>query len=285
MDKSITIATWLAKSRRQLEKHTKEPLSSLYAILANTLHQSKTWISSHPNKTLPLKVIQEIDQNVERVIAGEPLAYIIGHWDFFGFNFDVNPHVLIPRPETELLVEEAISWLKTHPSCRLAVDIGTGSGCIAISLAKYISNLQIIASDISFPALNTAQQNIHKHEMGARISLLCAHILQPIQGQFDLICANLPYIPTRTLESLDVRRHEPTQALDGSEDGLKIIHGLLKDVRRFLKEEGLVLLEIESNQGEKTLQYSKKYFSNTKINILKDPSGHDRLLRIENTQL
>jgi len=285
MDSTINIDTWLTKARKRLKKQPEESISSLYALLMEALQKPKPWIIAHSDEKLSPNVIQKIDLDLNRVIKGEPLAYILGHWEFFGLDFIISQDVLIPRPETELMVERAIHWMKVHPNYHLAADVGTGSGCIAISIAKYIHDLNIIASDISFSALRVAHKNIKHHNMKSRISLLCANTLQPLNSKFGLICANLPYIPSENLKSLEVRKYEPMQALDGGKDGMRIIHGLLKNVSHYLQNDGLLLLEIESNQGKKALRCSKSIFPFAKINILKDLAGRDRLLLIENTKL
>ena len=129
----------------------------------------------------------------------------------FGLEFGVTPDVLIPRPETELLVERAVAWLRSHPGRRHAADVGTGSGCIGIALAANVPDLQVMASDISSDAVKMARRNAVKNSVATRVEVLCCDLFPP-QSEFDLIVANLPYIPTKTLHKLPIYGHEPTMA-------------------------------------------------------------------------
>ncbi len=159
---------------------------------------------------------------------------MLGHWEFFGLDFDITPDVLIPRPETELLVEKAIAWLQKFPAKRTIADIGTGSGAIAISIAVNIPNARILATDISSKALQVAQQNAIKHGVNGTIEFMECDLLPDQskivsrQSSINLLCANLPYIPTQTLRNLTIYKREPTLALDGGEDGLDLFRKLLK---------------------------------------------------------
>lgn len=214
--------------------------------------------------------------------AGVPLPYVIGEWEFFGLPFKVNPEVLIPRPETELLVETALKWLNAHPERRRAAEVGTGSGCIAISLAVTIPDLKITATDISRDAAATARKNASIHQVQSRVRILEINLLDGLDGPFDLICANLPYIPRETLRSLTIFEREPTLALDGGENGLEIIAALLEQATDKLAKGGLALLEIESGQGEQATSLAAGLFPKAEIKVLPDLAGHPRLLVIQN---
>ena len=132
-----------------------------------------------------------------RLEAGEPLPYVLGQWPFYGETFVVNPHVLIPRPETELLVERALAWLKANPGRSKGVDVGAGSGCISVSIAKIIANIQLTAIDSSDEALAVCRENAQRHHVADRVHTLRSDLLQGFNGRVDLLCANLPYIPQR----------------------------------------------------------------------------------------
>ena len=164
-------------------------------ILANVLNQSSASILAHPEQVMNSQQLAAANQLRERLVEGEPLPYLLGHWEFYGLNFAVRPGVLIPRPETELLVETALSWLRENPHRRRAVDIGTGSGCIAAAMAVNVQDLDVIAVDISWTALEVAQQNIHQLFVTDRVHLVNADLLNGLCGHFDLVTANLPYIP------------------------------------------------------------------------------------------
>jgi release factor glutamine methyltransferase len=181
------------------------------------------------------------------------------------------------------MVEQARSWLESHPGLRKAADVGTGSGCVAVALAHNTPDLQITATDISTQAVEVAKSNAEKHQVAERIQFVQADLL-PVTSPstYHLICANLPYIPTKTLERLDVFGKEPTLALDGGPDGLDLVRKLLPTARQTMTLESLLLLEIEHTQGKTALHLAEEYFPEAQITLLTDLAGHDRLLRIEN---
>ncbi len=259
------------------------PALDAQVLLANITGQNRAWLFAHPEAALTLEQQETLEAAVSRLITGEPLPYVIGHWEFYGLDFATNAHTLIPRPETELMVEQALNWLQAHPDQRQAADIGTGSGCIAISLAVHIPDLEITATDISPAALKVAQSNAQTHAVSKRINFIEADLLSlpALHTPLHVICANLPYIPTKTLKGLDVFGREPTLALDGGPDGLNLIRKLLPQAVRNLSAEGLLLLEIENSQGQSALILAREYFPEAQIDLLPDLAGHDRLIRIE----
>jgi release factor glutamine methyltransferase len=251
-------------------------------LLAHVLGRSRSWVLAHPEVEWTLEQSSALEEGVARLQSGEPLPYVIGHWEFYGADFIVTPAVLIPRPETELLVETALAWLRAHPARRLAADVGTGSGCIAISLTRHMADLRVLASDISLPALSVAWQNALRSGVGGRVHCLQADLLPPAGRPFDLVCANLPYIPTASLADLRVAQWEPRLALDGGADGLIWIERLLAVLRRGLEPQGLALLEIEASQGAAAAGLAQRAFPRAKVDVLVDLAGHDRLVRIQN---
>jgi release factor glutamine methyltransferase len=198
---------------------------------------------------------------------------------------EITPDVLIPRPETELLVEKAIAWLQESPIRRTVADVGTGSGAIAIAIAMNVRTARVLATDISLAALKVARRNAQKFNLAAidfvQCDLLPPHV-DPLATDFhfDLICANLPYIPTATLRRLPVFDREPTVALDGGEDGLTIIRRLLTIAPEWLAPNGLILLEIEATRGIHALILASDLFSQAEIHLHQDITGRDRLLEI-----
>ena len=224
---------------------------------------------------------------IQRLELGEPLPYVLGHWEFFGLDFDLTPEVLIPRPETELLAEHAIAWLQASPERRTVADIGTGSGCIAISFATHIPDVHILATDISLPALKVARHNAFKHEVSHQIDFVqCDLLPQHIDSlstdrHFDMVCANLPYIPTQKLYSLPVYDREPALALDGGPDGLDPFRKLFKLVPEWMASGGRILLEVEATRGLAVLSLAYDAFVSAGIHLHKDLTGRDRLLEIQ----
>jgi release factor glutamine methyltransferase len=180
-----------------------------------------------------------------------------------------------------LLVDVALHWFSANPGRRLAADVGTGSGCIAVALTYHISDLNIIATDLSYPALMIASQNARKHLPESQILFVQGSLLQACRGPFDLVCANLPYIPTRTLSGLEVAQYEPHLALDGGKNGLVLIQDLLQDAVRWLSPGGLLLLEIEASQGESVPALASSFLPGAEIQVNNDLAGNARLVVIE----
>jgi release factor glutamine methyltransferase len=222
-----------------------------------------------------------LETALARLKINEPLAYITSQRAFYGMDFKVTPAVLIPRPETELLIEEAIQWLENNPHRRSAVDVGTGSGIIAITLADTFLDLILTAIDISEEAIQVAQENAHVHQMDDRIRWQKNDLLTQIEGKFDIILANLPYIPTQILNSLDVGKFEPRLALDGGPDGLQLLRRLLRQAPDHLRVGGAIFLEIESTLGEPAIQLASECFPQANIDLLKDYAELPRLIKIQ----
>jgi release factor glutamine methyltransferase len=251
-------------------------------LLSHLLDKPHSWVLAHPEEELTVEQERRLDGYLERLAQGEPLPYILGRWEFFGLDFAITPDVLIPRPETELLVEEALAWLDAHPGRLRAADVGTGSGCIAVTLAKLRPELSVTACDISLAALRLARRNAVQHAVAGRVAWLQADLLQALAGPFDLICANLPYIPSAQLAELRVARHEPPLALDGGADGMRLIERLASQARSRLAPGGLMLLEIEATAGGEVLPCLARLFPGAPLSLLPDLAGLDRLVRLEN---
>ena len=248
--------------------------------MAHILGVERTWVLSHPEVELDVFQEQALAIAAGRLEAGEPLPYVLGEWEFFGLPFSLTPQVLIPRPETELLVELALAWLDKHPERRIAADIGTGSGCIAVTLSARVNHLRVIATDISGEALQVASDNILRHKVADRVKLIQSDLMDNLDGSFDLICANLPYIPSATLHSLAVYRREPTLALDGGELGLDLIARLLQQAPSRLAPGGLLLLEIEASQGAVVSTLAHQTFPTGEVRLITDFAGLARVVSI-----
>jgi len=259
----------------------EQPHQVALILLAHVLQKPKTWVLAHPEAHLNPDQKAHLERLVRRLQAGEPLPYLTGQQAFYGLDFAVSPAVLNPRPETELLVEEALSWLVAHPEAKHALDVGTGSGCIAIALATCKPWLTITATDLSPQALNIAKQNAETHQVSAQITFEQTDLV-PSGGQtFDLVCANLPYIPTKKLGEVNTLGFEPTLALDGGTDGLSLIRRLLEQLPTQLNSPALVLLETEATLGAETFALAKTVFPKADIHLLQDLAGLDRLVRIK----
>lgn len=280
-----TISQILDHSASTLMKVSDTPALDAQTLLAHCLGKPRSWLFTHPEESLPDSVISTYQQDLDALERGIPLPYILGSWEFYGLKFTVTPDTLIPRPETELLVEKALDWIHLRPENCLVVDVGTGSGCIAIALAKNNPNLSIIATDISYPALNTAQSNAIQHGVVDRVKFLQADLIPPISGHFDMICANLPYIPTQTLQKLEISAREPDLALDGGLNGLNFIARLIEEAPVHIAPGGIILIEIESSQGAKIQNLALQAFPNADVEVLPDLSGRDRLITIRTSEI
>ncbi|HSB03286.1 MAG TPA: peptide chain release factor N(5)-glutamine methyltransferase [Anaerolineales bacterium] len=276
----------LADVTNQLALTSDTPALDASVLIAQIVKRQRTWVVAHPELTLTASQQKQLDDSLARLEDGEAFPYVLGHWEFFGLEFDVNPDVLIPRPETELLVEKAIAWMQKSPVRRTVADVGTGSGAIAVAIAVNIPDAHVLATDISHPALRVARGNAIKLDVANRVDFLQCDLLPPhinplsTESHFDLICANLPYIPTETLHNLPVFGREPTLALDGGPDGLDPIRRLLEIGPEWLAPNGMMLLEIEATRGIQALNLACDLFSEAKIHLYQDLTGQDRLLEI-----
>lgn len=206
-----------------------------------------------------------------------PLQYLTGVQEFMGMEFSVNEHVLIPRQDTETLVEEVIRYINRKENIVKVLDMCTGSGCIGISIDKLCDNAQVEAVDISREALCVAKKNNRK--LNANVSFILSDMFDNIDGRYDVIVSNPPYIETAEVEKLmsEVREHEPLIALDGTEDGLKFYKIICDNLQKHLSEDGAVFLEIGHNQG-KTVPEILRQSGFYNINVIKDLSGNDRVI-------
>ncbi len=292
---AATLQDLLDSTAARLTLHSDTPGLDSRVLLAHVLNKPQTWALTHPGARPDPEQAAALEASIRRLEGGEPLPYVLGHWEFFGLDFDLTPDVLIPRPETEVLVERAILWLGATPAAsskgkrRTVADIGTGSGCIAISIAVHVPDARLLATDISLPALQAARRNALKHRSADRIDfvecdMLPQHIDPLSTGQhFDLICANLPYIPTGKLRTLPVYGREPALALDGGPDGLDPFRNLLGLAPDWLAPGGRLLIEIEATRGPTALSLAYDAFSEAEIRLHQDLTGHDRLLEIQLT--
>lgn len=271
----------LKESAARLRQISETPLLDAQVLVSFLLGKPRAWILAHNDHILSSGEESALETMLSRLENGEPLPYMLGRWEFFGLEFYLSPVTLIPRPETELLVEQALSWLGANPDRRLAADVGAGSGCIAVTLAVNIKDLKIIASDLSLPALSVARLNALKHGVSDRVEFLQTDLLSCLDTRFDLICANLPYIPSSMLKTLNISSYEPRLALDGGTDGLDQIRRLLDAAPMIISDSGLVLIEIEASAGETTLSLAKGCFTDAQVRIHQDLAGRDRLITIQ----
>ena len=224
-----------------------------------------------------------LDELLERRYTREPLAYILGQREFYGINVVLTPAVLIPRPESEGLVEHALfmAMMGMESTDLTIADVGTGSGAIAINLAMHLPMGRIFAVDISDSVLDVAAYNIRAHGVGDRVSLAIGDLLDAVPEPLDLIVANLPYIPTDRISTLQPEvQKEPVLALDGGADGLDLIRRLLAQAENKLKSHGIILLEMDPDQVPVVAELALQHFPKGSTDVEQDLAGMDRILVI-----
>jgi release factor glutamine methyltransferase len=318
---TTNISQILAKTIKKLKKcKIKNPHLEAEILLSNILKKPREFILAHPNYKLTNSQITNLKFQISCRIKGKPLAYIIGHKEFYGLDFRVNKNVLIPRPETELMIEEALKRIKNNVKRITLIDVGTGSGCIIVTLAKIlnrkseIGNRKFLATDISQSALTIARKNAKLHKVNKDITFLRGNLLEPIiqnpkllitnyhrlggipptknyikkwRDQL-LITANLPYLIPAQIKNSPTIQYEPKLALSAGPDGLKYYRQLFKQIKILLNSNKLALnsqifamLEIDPSQTTKIKQLAKNTLPQCKYEIKKDLKGHNRLVIIE----
>lgn len=277
MDNLAVVLRWASSL---LSAHTDRSHVEAELLLAHLLNQPRTYLWAHPEATLTPQQAADYVACVRRRAAGEPLPYITGQIEFFGLIFGVTPDVLIPRSETEILVEVALDWVKAHPDA-VAVDVGTGSGCIAVALAVGAPSLRLYATDISPAALRVACANAERHNVAERITFLEGDLLAPLPEAVDLIVSNPPYVTEEEWDALPLSvRQEPRTALLSGADGLDAIRRLLQQAQTRLRSGGLMLVEIGERQGKAAQALAQAAFPKADVAILPDLAGKDRVLKI-----
>ncbi|MFA6296064.1 MAG: peptide chain release factor N(5)-glutamine methyltransferase [Patescibacteria group bacterium] len=288
----MSIKNLLNKSIKELKGISSSPDLDCEILLSFVLKKNKEYLFANSEIELNEKQIEQFNQLLERRKKHEPIAYIINNKEFFGLNFYVDKRVLIPRPETEILVEEVIREQKlrrsafsgeSRASSRLELkiaDVGTGSGCIAVSLAKNLENAKIFAIDLSYDALEVAKINVEKNK--ANVELLQGNLLEPLlENKVDIICANLPYITVEQLDLTeeDVRKFEPKTALIVKEE-TTLYSELLDQAPRYLNKNGIIFFEIDPVFKDKMINLVKEKMPEAKYEIKNDLGGCERVMII-----
>jgi release factor glutamine methyltransferase len=256
-------------------------------LLAHVLEVNRAAILTRPDRRLTPKQLTRFRYLVDRRAAREPLAYIVGHREFYGLDFVVNPAGLIPRPETELLVEFALllgrRLAQEQPSPLRIADVGAGSGAIAVALAVHLPGATVYAVDESAAALAVTAENARRHHVAERVHLLQGDLLAPLPGAVHLLTANLPYVTSEEWERLppEIHDHEPRAALDGGPDGLALIGQLLSVAGACLYPGGAILLEIGASQGAAATDLACRHFPRAEVRLHQDYAGLDRLIVVQ----
>ncbi|UCD83780.1 MAG: peptide chain release factor N(5)-glutamine methyltransferase [Deltaproteobacteria bacterium] len=282
IDKLINWSTEYLK-----QKGVDSPRLDAEVLLSHLLGIERLELYLDPDRSLNQTGFSDFKSLIRRRGQREPLQYLTGKQEFWSLNFKITEDVLIPRPETELLVEEAVKIISEEsssvPKPRI-LDLGTGCGIISIALAKEIGSARILATDISRTALEVARENAARHRLEDKILFLCGNLFGPLKDDrlcFNLIISNPPYIPSGGFGQLEpeVRDFEPHQALNGGEEGLEFLHRIADQADRFLLPEGWLLLEVGEGQAEKVAGLLKESPRYQTPMIVKDYSGRPRVVK------
>ncbi len=276
-----TLQAALQGARKRIEAASESASLDAQVLLANVLGVDRGYLFTYPEQLLTAEQAERFDALVERCAAGEPLAYLLGRRAFYDREMIVSPAVLVPRPETELLLEKALTFAKEKSSLT-AVDVGTGSGALAVTFAAHHPQATVYATDISPEALAIARQNAALQAV--QVTFYQGDLLTPLLERdirLDLMMANLPYIPSEDVLTLAVSRYEPRLALDGGADGLVLVRRLLKQAAQLIDPGGLTLLEIGAGQGVLAAGLAQEAFPQAKVHVELDYAGLDRIVVIE----
>jgi release factor glutamine methyltransferase len=288
LDEQVTIGrAVVAATQRLASAGLDTPRLDSEVLLAHLLGLARSQLYTYSERTLSAAERIGYEELVKRRFRHEPVAYLVGAKAFYGLDLAVDPRVLIPRPETELLVDFALDLVgqaeaNGHQPVRL-VDVGTGSGAIALAVAANAPTVQVFATDISPAALALAQENAHRLGLASRISFLHGDLLGSVPEPVHLVLANLPYIAEAEWPSLqpDIADFEPALALSGGADGLALIRDLLLQSPAYLLAGGAMLLEIGSHQGRAVAQLAAQAFPHGFVEVLTDYSYQDRIVRVQ----
>ena len=296
----MDINSILRKSSKELTKAGVATASlDARVLLEDVIKKDSSAIFSHPEMPLTNSQYSRYRSLIRRRKAGEPVAYLVGHKEFYGYDFYLNKNVLIPRPETELVVENALHFLEyrikngelSNKSELNIIDIGTGSGCIIISLSKEIPKLEIenwklkiklCASDVSRKALYVARKNAKLHQVNKDIKFYNSDLFSNKQmpKKYDIIIANLPYVPTSYKPQAKSLSYEPKEAIFAGDNGTHIIKIFLDQAKDRINKDGLILIEVDHRNAKELYNWTKKIYPKAKIELLKDLAVLDRVIRI-----
>ncbi len=285
-----TILELLKWASSYFKSHQIEnPTASAEILLSHIMNMERIDLYLRHDQILSADELRRFDALVQRRLRREPVAYIIGEKSFWSLNLRVSGDVLIPRPETECLVERALEILGVRKSAgpRNILDLGTGSGAIILALASELSGERLFASDASMAALAVAAENARRHGLEDSVSFLCGRWFEPFRPleQFDMIVSNPPYIPTHIIQTLapEIFQYEPAGALDGGPDGLDAVSIIISQAHRYMKPGGVLLMEIGWDQRETVENLACRSGRYEGVRFIKDYGGHDRILEMVKT--
>jgi release factor glutamine methyltransferase len=273
----LTIVEVLKLSTAYLQKHGSEsPRLDAELLLAHALRLRRLDLYLKFDHALDEAELAVYRGLISKRAKGEPVAYLVGHKEFMGLEFEVTPAVLVPNPDTEVLVQRAVALAREADRRLRVADVGTGSGCIGIAVAHYAPNTEVWASDISREALDVAARNVAHHDLAARVHLECGDLMRPLAGDFDVICANLPYVSVGAALPTEVTA-QPAEALYAGEDGAALVGRLLREAPARLAPGGRVLAELDAAILPLVSEDVERSFA-SRYRVLRDAAGRERVI-------
>ena len=278
----MKIEELLRYGKEKLGKQKVEDASIISRILMQyVLKIDRNKLIINKNDNVDINKENEYKEYIEKIIKGKPVQYITNNQEFMKLNFYVDENVLIPQPDTEILVEKVIKSIDIMENIEI-LDMCTGSGCIGISLAKNIKNTKVTLVDISKEAIEIAKKNAIQNEVENKITFIQSDMFENVKGKFDIIVSNPPYIKTDIIQTLDKQvQNEPHIALDGGKDGLDFYKILINEAHKYLKKDGKIFLEIGYDQKQEVENLVKQSKHYKKIETIKDLSQNDRVIILE----
>jgi release factor glutamine methyltransferase len=274
----ISIGEALTRGSRELSPVSETAARDVQVLLAEMMDRPREWLLARLETPVPREINDQLASALQRLTAGEPLPYVLGWCEFFGRRFTVTPDVLIPRPETELLVEKGLQAIDRHPRARTVIDVGTGSGCVGVTVALERGETRVFATDISRPALLVAKENAEWLGAGGLVAFVMADLTEGMWLEDAVVLANLPYVASDEVAAL---RCEPRLALDGGDCGTDVILRLLQQLARRRPRRATVLLEIGAGQGSAAIDLASTLCHPGSVWLELDLAGRDRILGLE----
>ena len=272
----MTVIEVLKAASGHLQKHGSDSARlDAEVLLAQALGMRRLDLYLQFDRLLSDEELSDYRGLTKRRARGEPVAYLVGHKEFMALDFEVTPAVLVPNPDTEVLVQRAVEIARQASRPLRVADVGTGSGCIAIAVAHYAPEVEVWASDVSRDALDVAARNIANHDLSERVHIACGDLLDPLPGGFDLVCANLPYVAAGAKLPSEVTA-QPASALFAEEGGAGLVSRLMETSVTRLKPGGRVLAEVDPGIVPKVTAVAKRAFSN--LTVHRDLGGRDRVI-------
>jgi release factor glutamine methyltransferase len=272
----LTVLEVLKLATDHFQKHGSDSARlDAEVLLAQSLGLRRLDLYLKFDRPLSEPELSKYRELVARRAKGEPVAYLVGHKEFMGLDFAVTPAVLVPNPDTEVLVQRAVELAREAGRPLRMADVGTGSGCIAIAVAHYASNVEVVASDASEDALEIAARNVAAHGLGDRVQLVCGDLMAPLTGSFDLVCANLPYVAAGSRLPAEVVA-QPARALYAEQDGSALVTRLLDEAPARLNKGGRVLAELDPSILTVVVDAARRRLSGHRVH--RDLAGHERVI-------